>query len=184
MIDIRNLSLDPLRRVIVISDIHASLTLFKELLKKLNYSEEDYLFINGDLCEKGLNSLDLVHYVQWMDKNLQRVFITKGNCDVVFRHVFRGNDIGRQYLNTRPQSMMHEMIASTEQSFSDGMSLTKASSIFQDKFEQEIEWLESLPIAYETDDFIIVHAAVEELWPNTEEADAYILLPSMKKVTP
>ncbi|BAC13002.1 hypothetical protein [Oceanobacillus iheyensis HTE831] len=172
MIDIRNLSLDPLRRVIVISDIHASLTLFKELLKKLNYTEEDYLFINGDLCEKGLNSLDLVHYVQWMDKNLQRVFITKGNCDVVFRHVFRGNDIGRQYLNTRPQSMMHEMIASTGQSFSDGMSLTKASSIFQDNFEQEIEWLESLPIAYETDDFIIVHAAVDELWPNTEEADA------------
>ncbi|MFS0752341.1 metallophosphoesterase [Oceanobacillus sp. 1P07AA] len=172
MIDIRKLSLEPLRRVIVISDIHASLALFKKLLKKVNYTEEDYLFVNGDLCEKGLNSHELVHYVQWMDKNLKRVFITKGNCDVVFRHVFRGNDIGREYLNTRPKSMMHEMIASTGQSFSDEMPLTKASSIFEDNFEQEIEWLESLPIAYETDDFIIVHAAVDEQWPNTEEAAA------------
>lgn len=172
LIDIRNISLDSSRRVIVISDIHASLSLFKKLLKNLNYSEEDYLFINGDLCEKGLNSLELVHYVQWMDKNLQRVFITKGNCDVVFRHVFRGNDIGRQYLNARQKSIMHEMIASTGQSFSEEMPLNKASSIFQDNFEQEIEWLESLPIAYETDDFIIVHAAIDELWPNTDEVTA------------
>ena len=44
-------------RVIVISDIHGELNLLKELLHKVNFKDDDYLIINGDLCEKGAIAL-------------------------------------------------------------------------------------------------------------------------------
>ena len=39
-------------RCIVISDIHSHLDRFKELLKKVNYTNDDYLVILGDFIEK------------------------------------------------------------------------------------------------------------------------------------
>lgn len=61
--------------------------------------ENTYPFINGDHCEKGLNSLELVYYVQEMQRTLSRVFIAKEKFNVVFRHVFAGRELGRSYLN-------------------------------------------------------------------------------------
>ncbi len=49
---IKKLSIPNDVRVIIISDIHGELDLFKELLYKVNFNDEDYLIINGDLCEK------------------------------------------------------------------------------------------------------------------------------------
>lgn len=53
---IQMLSLPNDARVIVVSDIHGELDLFLELLEDVQFNEEDYLIINGDLCEKGRNS--------------------------------------------------------------------------------------------------------------------------------
>jgi len=40
--------------VICIADIHGNYTAFKRLLEKVNYNkDEDYLFILGDLLERG-----------------------------------------------------------------------------------------------------------------------------------
>ncbi|MFV5913666.1 metallophosphoesterase, partial [Bacillus cereus] len=50
---IKKLSIPNDARVIVISDIHGELNLLKEALHKVNFKDEDYLIINGDLCEKG-----------------------------------------------------------------------------------------------------------------------------------
>ena len=101
MIDIKRISLEPGKRVIVISDIHANLQLFKKLLDRVNYQLDDYLFINGDLCEKGDNSLEVVEFVRSLQQSSSNVFIVKGNCDVVHRYVFHESEGIIPYMKSR-----------------------------------------------------------------------------------
>ena len=47
-----NLSLNEERRMLFLADIHGNYKLFDKLLKKLNFNQNDYLFVLGDMIEK------------------------------------------------------------------------------------------------------------------------------------
>jgi protein phosphatase len=172
MIQVQKLNLDKSKRMIITSDIHGNLNLFKRLLDKVNYSSDDYLFINGDLCEKGPNSLEVVNYVRKLIN--ENVFVTKGNCDVVHRYVFNGNEGIIPYIQNRTESILNEMMAKYDKSLDDFLNLQELTVFYKENFSEMINWLESLPIAYETDDYIMVHAGIDNLqdWYETEEATA------------
>ncbi|GEL77544.1 metallophosphoesterase [Tenuibacillus multivorans] len=172
MIDVRKLNLDKNRRIIVISDIHASLDLFKQLLSDVHYTNEDYLFINGDLCEKGHNSLEVVHYVKQMSLNSERVYLTKGNCDVIHRYVFEGHEGIYNYMESRKESVLNEMLEYHGKSLHDFQNLEELGTYYLNHFKNEIEWLDSLPTAYETDEYIIIHAGLNETLEQTDEPTA------------
>ena len=75
---IKKLSIPNDARVIVISDIHGELNLLKSTLHKVNFKDEDYLIINGDLCEKGRDSVGVVNYVMNLVKNNSKVHVVEG----------------------------------------------------------------------------------------------------------
>ena len=174
MIEVRQLEVDKSKRSIIISDIHANLTLFKDLLRKVNYTKEDYLFINGDLCEKGPESLAVIEYVREIYKQSTNVYITKGNCDVVHRYVFNGSEEIVSYMARQKNSILNEMLAKYNKSLEDFPDLSQLANFYRQHFNEEIEWLESLPIAYETKEFIVIHAGIEDIkdWKQTEEKTA------------
>ncbi|WP_342504753.1 metallophosphoesterase [Sporosarcina sp. FSL K6-2383] len=171
MIEVKHLQLDKTKRSIVISDIHANLQLFKKLLTKLQYTSEDYLFINGDLCEKGPASLEVVDYVRNMSEESTNVFITKGNCDVVFRYVYNGDEGIISYMDRRKDSILNEMLSKCGKSLEDFADLQELAHFYQHYFSEELDWLDALPAAFETDDFIIIHAGIEDIkdWQLTDE---------------
>ncbi|QFF99146.1 hypothetical protein PB01_10065 [Psychrobacillus glaciei] len=171
MIDVRRVQLDKTVRSIVISDIHANLKLFKELLSKVNYTNEDYLFINGDLCEKGPNSLEIVKYVRELSEQSHKVYITKGNCDLVYRYVFNGSKGIIPYMNKQQNSVLNEMLTLHSKTLDDFNNLTELAHFYREYFHDEIGWMESLPNAYETDEFIVIHAGIENIedWHQTGE---------------
>lgn len=171
MIEVQSLQLDQAKRSIVISDIHANLKLFQKLLDKLNYTKEDYLFINGDLCEKGPNSLEVVEFVRALSTESEKVFVTKGNCDVLFRYVFSGSEWIIPYMNKQKHSVLNEMLDKHDQSLADFADLQQLADYYRENFGDKIDWLESLPIAYETEDHIIIHAGIDNLenWQQTDE---------------
>lgn len=171
MIEVRKLQLDKTKRAIVISDIHANLKLFKDLLQKIEYMEEDYLFINGDLCEKGPNSLEVVEFVRGLCEQSDKVYVTKGNCDVVHRSVFNGSKGIIPYMNRQENSVLNEMLVKHRKTLEDFTNLEELAHYYHQFFKDEIGWIESLPIAYETDEFIIIHAGIEnkEDWIETTE---------------
>ncbi|MFJ8064008.1 metallophosphoesterase [Psychrobacillus sp. NPDC096426] len=171
MIEVSRLQLDKTKRAIIISDIHANLKIFKNLLQKVNYTREDYLFINGDLCEKGQNSLEVVEFVRGLSKQSNKVFVTKGNCDVVHRYVFNGSNGIIPYMNRQKNSVLNEMLAKNFKTIDDFTNLEELARYYRQYFQEQIDWIESLPIAYETDDFIIIHAGIEnkENWRETKE---------------
>lgn len=171
MIEVQGIQLDKTKRSIVISDLHANLTLFIKLLNKLNYTEDDYLFINGDLCEKGPGSLEVVDYVRTLFARSDKVFVTKGNCDVLFRFVYNGVEEIISYMNRQNYSILNEMLAKYDKTPEEFTSIQELADFYHHLFNDEIDWLESLPVAYETDDYIIIHAGIDNLdnWRYTEE---------------
>lgn len=173
MLNMKRISLDPGKRVIIISDIHANLQLFKNLLAKVNYQLNDYLFINGDLCEKGDNSLEVVEYVRSLQESSCNVFITKGNCDVVHRYVFQESEGIIPYMKSR-KSILNEMLGQNNKIVEEFTSIRQLSTYYKAHFQQIIDWLEALPVSYETDDFIVIHAGIDPIkdWKQTDEKTA------------
>ncbi|KAB2332070.1 hypothetical protein F7731_17385 [Cytobacillus depressus] len=174
MLDVHKLNLDPNRRIIIISDIHASLSLFINLLEKVRYHKDDYLFIIGDLCEKGKNSLEVVRYVKKMTEQSENVFVTKGNCDILYRYVLDGDERILHYMKVKRNSILNEMLEEQEQSLTDFNQIQQLAQYYKTYFKEELDWIESLPVAFETEDFIMIHAGIEnrEDWTETDESAA------------
>lgn len=68
-------------RALFISDIHGEKDLLEALLKKADYVPgKDFLFLLGDLIEKGSASLETLRLVMTLARN-ERVIVLKGNND-------------------------------------------------------------------------------------------------------
>lgn len=171
MIAVRELKLEKERRVIITSDVHANLPLFQQLLEKVNYTTDDYLFINGDLCEKGQDSLSTVAFARKLCAESDRVYITKGNCDVVHNYVFNNVEGIKNYMRQRKNSVLNEMLEQHGKTLDDFATLQELGEFYRRHFGELIDWLDQLPIAYETEDFIIIHAGIEDIpdWKETSE---------------
>lgn len=79
------------RRIIVTSDVHGHYKHLKNLLEKVNFSEEDILFIIGDIIEKGPESLKTLRYVMDISKKYT-VYILMGNVDAWRLTMFEDDD--------------------------------------------------------------------------------------------
>ncbi len=72
------------RDIYLISDIHANINLFKKAISKLDLNF-DYLFILGDIIEKGDKNIETLDYIMYLTNTYKdHVFVIIGNCDKVF----------------------------------------------------------------------------------------------------
>jgi protein phosphatase len=166
-------------RVIVISDIHGEIGLFKELLEKINFNNRDYLIINGDICEKGRNSKETVAYIMELASLNPRVQVIEGNCEALVGELLAENPLLIKYLMTRRYCLFNEWLADARFPLNEQSSIREVKEVLIEHFSQEIELLSSLPTAIETDDYIFVHAGLEDLenWKETDR-DKAISIPS------
>lgn len=68
-------------RIICVSDIHTHWQALDELLKKCRYKAgEDFLFILGDILERGNDNINALRYVMKLSES-PRVFVIEGNND-------------------------------------------------------------------------------------------------------
>ena len=82
-VKVNRINLDTRRRIIAISDMHASPSLFDQLLKKVNFTVDDYLFLLGDFIEKGKHSYAMLRRVMELAKQ-PNVFVLMGNCENIY----------------------------------------------------------------------------------------------------
>lgn len=171
---IKKLSIPNDVRVIIISDIHGELDLFKELLHKVNFQDEDYLIINGDLCEKGRNSIGVVNYVMDLVVSKPNVYVIEGNCEVVVEGLVNENPALINYLCTRKNTIFNEWLAQLNINVHKESDIRELKTKLMSHFSKEIKWLTELPTAIETEDYIFVHAGLEdrEDWKETERKNA------------
>ena len=72
-------------RTFVISDIHGCYGEFKQLLEKIKFSDDDELFILGDVVDRGDAPIAVLHDIMARPN----VFFIKGNHEVMALSVLR-----------------------------------------------------------------------------------------------
>lgn len=77
------------KKVYIISDLHGHYQVFMKLLEKIQFRDEDDMYILGDVCDRGPQSLD-IYFEIFKRKNIQLI---KGNHEIMMREsLLKDND--------------------------------------------------------------------------------------------
>ena len=160
---IESLSLPPNRRILVMSDIHGNLPYFEGLLKQLGYSERDLLILDGDLLEKGTQSLALLRRVMALSA-AGNVYTVCGNCDGwarIFDHRRDGEDMHfLHYVQYKRCGLIWDMCRELGIDPLAVQDFTPVKWRLFEAFPEELAWLGALPDAIETERFVFAHAGM------------------------
>lgn len=156
------------KRTIVTSDVHGRPDLLEQLLKNVDFSHEDILIINGDIIDKGPDSIQMITYVERLMAQ-GNVYVTLGNCDKIFdelEEAFLYDYMAYRY------TIVHEMLKQLGKTLDDYTSQGELAKELRTKFEHLHNVMKDLPLMIETEDYIFVHAGVDEDYMETTERDA------------
>lgn len=175
MLDTINLDVEKGQRVLIISDIHGNLELFKKALIKTNFHEDDILIINGDISEKGDDSIGLFLYLIDLKKT-HKIYCTLGNCDHLINHFNQPeyNDGMTQYMNSRKKTILNEV----KIEMGGNPSYLERIAYFKRTYPEIIDFVSHMPLVIDTPFFTCTHAALREDGKidrqyNTQERDFY-----------
>lgn len=86
------------KNIYVLSDLHGHFNIFLKMLEKIHFTDDDLLYILGDCCDRGPNSLEIYLFLQKHKKNM---ILLKGNHEIMMRDAFEADDpqsvSGRQW---------------------------------------------------------------------------------------
>ena len=161
---VESLTLPAGRRILVISDIHGNLPWFEALLAQVGFSDRDELILDGDLLEKGPQSLALLHRAMRLGAagNCHAVC---GNCDDWY-NIFRAGCTPEddayflRYIRWRRSGLLWDMCRELGL---DPMALTDFTAVkplLLEAYPAEWAFLRTLPHALETERFVFAHAGV------------------------
>ncbi|MED4852180.1 metallophosphoesterase family protein [Caldifermentibacillus hisashii] len=145
----------------VFSDVHGCYNEMKELLKLWDRQNEQLIFL-GDMVDRGYNSLGVIKAMMNLKKQYgNQVVILKGNHDEMF--------IDWLYLDPFNRSIhyfngLHQTIKSFYQldkkKFQKDTRKQRADYIIK-KFPDIVLFIKELPLYYETENCIFVHAGID-----------------------
>lgn len=162
MLNIVNVSLPSRCRIICISDLHTHWQETKKLLEHCNYKpDEDYLFILGDILERGDDNINALRYVMKLAEN-KRVIVISGNNDMFVHDFAVGYNQEKfcGYFNKKPNRCFVEMAESIGITDFQNKPMKKRKMVYE-AFETEINFIMNLPDAIETQQHIFIHAGIE-----------------------
>ena len=160
-----NLELD--RRIIFVSDIHGDLPTFQKGLEEIGFNDNDYLFIIGDIHEKGDEGMNLktLRYVIELSKK-DNVFPMAGNCDEVFRFILP-EDAKQKFLyytNIKKHSVLNDIADELNFDVNPNMDVRLFVDVLQDKYKDLFEFMDSLPdVVFINDEIVLVHAGIDDI---------------------
>ena len=165
---VNNLTLDISKRIIFISDIHGDLKTMKEGLADLNFNDDDYLFIIGDIYEKGDKgtNLEIAKYVLELTKNHNNVYPMAGNCDEVLRFALPFDQASKVlwYMNRKEISILNDMAEELNMNVTNEDEVHKFVDTIQKKYKDLYDFLDSLDdIIIINNSIVLVHAGLESL---------------------
>ncbi|MEZ4883238.1 MAG: metallophosphoesterase [Chitinophagales bacterium] len=125
----------PKGRRIAIGDIHGCIITLKTLLKKLDLTLQDQLFLLGDLIDKGINSKQVVDYILQLKRMDFSIFTLKGNHEQSFLTAY---DCGWSF-------------------FMDYLEQNNTSDFLGDELETYLQFFSSMEYAYDLGDWLVSH---------------------------
>ncbi len=170
-----NVDLPQRCRIIAVSDIHQSGDLIIKLLDKCGYKpNSDFLFILGDVLERGDDGFKALGNVIKLCEN-ERVYCLMGNNDTLFYRMTYTytHEHFLERLKNKPNNAFVQaarMLGITDLS---EHNIENARQAVKENFKTELDFLGVLPTVIYAQDFIFVHAGLDERadWQETEETD-------------
>ena len=183
----------------VMSDIHGRVDLLREVVENcVHFDKEDQLILLGDYVDgdEYSNSYETLQYIYNLQKKYPRqVIVLKGNHDEWLSHfVFGYKRILSTYvtpdvytiqdfmtpeeynaINTEAKRGSHNILEYTDKV----VELRK--KYFLDHHLELMEWLRDLPLYYETDEEVFVHAGINiidgcnEYWKEVSTEDDFLM---------
>ncbi len=186
---IKNLKLPQNCRILAVSDIHTHWQILDRLLKKAKYNpNEDYLVIVGDILEHGEDNLNTLKYVKNLTENSDKCIVLMGNNDfmtVEMAYLYDFNDFQRQFYRN-DHNTFRQMARNI--GFNDCWeeNWLEIRERVLDEFKEYIEFIRDFPTCLETEDFVFVHAGVENRhdWQNTDDIKAITMDWFLRKENP
>ncbi len=167
---IKQMTVESGKRILVTSDIHGNLSYFKNVLTKASFSDNDILFIVGDIIEKGPENLKTLRYVMELCKK-GNVTPLIGNVDAYRIKLIYGlseenvNGFYNYILSLREWAgtSFYEELANEC-----GYTINSPDDILASKqdviahFESEFSFIASLPTIVKTQNYVFVHGGLRE----------------------
>ncbi len=164
---VKRINLDTNKRLIFVSDIHGDVDTFKDGLKSINFSDDDYLFIIGDICEKGdfKKNLECFRYVMELSKR-DNVFPMAGNCDEVLRFILPEDqkDNFLYYTVVREHSILNDIAYEMGYKLSMDMNVREFVDLVQEKYKDLYEFMDSLDdVIIINNNIVLVHGGLDDV---------------------
>lgn len=123
----------------VMSDLHGMYDKFIEMLDKINFSENDELYILGDIFDRGKDSIKILEYI-WSKNN---IFLIKGNHEHIFEKCYEDE-------------------SNIPLWFHNGGRTTYLNLEMKDKefIYKTYNYIKNLPLIMNIDEYILVHAGL------------------------
>ena len=152
---------EPGRRIIAVSDIHGNLPFFLALMDKVALTPEDILVLNGDILEKGRDSLALLRHLMALSRT-HTIYPLCGNCDGLVLRFFETDELDERffalYLPRHPESTILQL--AREGGFEQWDDLPRLRRDLRAAFPEEWAWLRAMPTILETEHLLFVHGGV------------------------
>jgi len=158
-----------MRRSIIISDIHGCLNTFEALLDKLNFrSEQDQLILLGDYCDRGPDSKGVIAKVMEL-VNEHHAIALKGNHDQrLVDLVVSDNEV------VRAKFIQHGGLQTIQSYTPHQDDIDHFAAYIRQSYMEHIHFLQQLPLYYEDDQHIYVHAGINPQYAvNWKNQSAY-----------
>lgn len=150
------------RRIFAVSDLHGNGGLLERLLKELHFCDEDALFMLGDYIEKGENSLHAVRLAMSLCEK-GNAFALQGNCDTLWQDL-KNNlyhvDLNG-YVDWRKNSILADMCKELGID-RHAMGSDAVEKALEKSYGNIFQWLGGLPQIIRTEEFIYVHAGLDQ----------------------
>ncbi len=172
-----DLNIENGNRMLFISDIHGDYSGFKSILDKVSFAKDDYLFIIGDIIEKGDENLLLLDYIMYLIDEGYKVYPISGNCDTVIYKMIPPvtNDLLLEYALIKKHSIINEFANRLNISIMPDTDFNNICEIFQKNFKKYYDFLMNLPhIIKINNKIILVHGGIVDI--NNVGEEVYSLM--------
>ena len=151
--------------IYLISDIHSNLDLFMKSIKNLDLNK-DYLFILGDLIEKGDKNIETLDYIISLENTYKNhVFALLGNCDKVLNDFHSPSDylLLKKYSLKLGHTILNEFLSGVGFDKYNISSYNEALDLINIKYKKYFDYIKYLPKGYLINDSILLtHAEKNE----------------------
>lgn len=158
-------------RMVVVSDIHAHKEIFNQLMHQVGLKDEDYLVILGDFIEKGPDSLEMLYKIRDL-KERDHTYVLMGNCEAAIISMLEEEKYAEGLVRYLEETTWGSLLKDTCEAMNIQYKKSPALEVqrkLRECLKKEIEILKSLDTAVVFDQFVFVHAGVENRvdWENS-----------------